>query len=117
MTTTERGGWILSRALIASLIVPVVEELAFRGFLMRRIASADFTSIRFADVRVMALLTSSLVFGVSHGGFWLPGAVAGLLFGVVAIRTNRFGEAVCAHAVANALLVGTVLLFDQWQLW
>ena len=117
MQPLSRAAWIAARAAIAALIVPVVEELAFRGFLMRRLASAHFTAVRLADVRIFALLGSSVLFGLSHGSFWLPGIMAGLVFGAVARRTNRFGEAVAAHAVANALLAATVLAFGQWELW
>jgi len=117
MQPLSRGWWIAARTTIAALIVPVVEELAFRGFLMRRLANANFTAVRFADVRAFALLASSVLFGLSHGSYWLPGVVAGLVFGTVARNTNRFGEAVAAHAVANALLAATVLAFGQWQLW
>jgi exosortase E/protease (VPEID-CTERM system) len=117
LSTLERAWWIATRATVAVLIVPVVEELAFRGFLMRRLANADFEAVRFPDVRLMALLVSSVLFGLSHGAYWLPGMVAGLSFGAVAIRTGRFGEAVAAHTVANALLAATVLIFGSWQLW
>ena len=117
MSMFERGWWIATRAAMAVCIVPMVEELAFRGFLMRRLVNADFAAVRFRDVRMLALLISSVLFGLSHGGYWLPGIFAGLLFGAVAVRTGRFGEAFAAHAVANMLLAATVLVFGNWQLW
>ncbi len=117
LSSPERAWWITTRAIVGVLIVPVAEELAFRGFLMRRVESADFTTVRFTDVRLLAVLVSSVLFGLSHGGYWLPGVFAGLLFGAVAVRTGRFGEAVAAHAVANSLLAVTVLMLDSWQLW
>ena len=63
-----------------------------------------------------ALLASSVIFGVSHGAMWLPGIGAGLGFGLLAVRTGKIGEAVAAHAVANAGIAAYVLCFDQWQL-
>ncbi len=113
----QRVWWIATRALIAVVIVPVAEELAFRGYLMRRLRGADFTTVRFQDVAPPALLLSSLLFGLSHGSYWLPGIFAGVLFGIVAMRTGRIGEAIAAHATANALLTIMVLGFDQWQHW
>jgi exosortase E/protease (VPEID-CTERM system) len=113
----QRAWWIANRALIAVLVVPVVEELAFRGYLMRRLKAADFTSVPFPGVGLFALLLSSILFGLSHGGFWLPGILAGLAFGAVAMRTGRIGDAVAAHAIANGLLCVLVLGFDQWQYW
>ncbi len=55
----QRGWWIANRALIAVLVVPVVEELAFRGFLMRRLKSAEFTAVPLQAVGLLALLLSS----------------------------------------------------------
>jgi CAAX prenyl protease-like protein len=117
LSSPERAWWIATRAIVGVMIVPVAEELAFRGFLMRRIENADFTTVRFIDVRLLAVMVSAVLFGLSHGGYWLPGVFAGLLFGAVAVRTGRFGEAVVAHAIANALLAVNVLLFGSWQLW
>jgi len=105
------------RVLATVLTVPIAEELAYRGFLMRRFASPEFESLPFSAVRWPALLVSSAIFGVTHGALWLPGTLAGLAFGMLAIRTNKIGEAVLAHAVANACIAADVLFFDQWQLW
>jgi len=112
-----RAVWITARALAAILTVPIAEELAYRGFLMRRIASAEFESLPFSAVRWPALVISSVIFGITHASFWLPGMLAGFAFGLVAIRTDKIGEAVFAHAIANACIVVDVLFFDQWQLW
>lgn len=112
-----RAAWIGTRALAAMLTVPIAEELAYRGFLMRRLANAEFETLPFGAVRWPALLGSSILFGISHGSLWLPGILAGLAFGLVAIRTGKIGEAVFAHAIANACIAVEVIFFDQWQLW
>ncbi|MEO6079420.1 MAG: exosortase E/protease, VPEID-CTERM system [Steroidobacteraceae bacterium] len=117
MSPAMRGFWIATRVAAAAITVPVAEELAFRGFLMRRFVSADFSSIRLQDATPAALLLSSLLFGMTHGSFWAPGIAAGLVYGVLARYTGRIGEAVTAHATTNALLAVAVLCFDQWQLW
>ncbi|HTQ35682.1 MAG TPA: exosortase E/protease, VPEID-CTERM system [Steroidobacteraceae bacterium] len=113
----QRCWWITARALLAVLAVPIAEELAFRGFLMRRLMAANFIAVPIQSVKLRALLLSSLLFGLSHGSYWLPGIFAGLAFGGVAVRTGRFGEAVAAHVTANALLAALVLVFGQWQYW
>jgi exosortase E/protease (VPEID-CTERM system) len=112
-----RAFWIACRACAAVLTVPLAEELAYRGYLMRRLSARDFDAVAFARVRWTALLASSLVFGLAHGTLWLPGTAAGLLYGAVLIRTGRMGEAVVAHATSNALIVAAVLVWHQWQLW
>ena len=112
-----RAGWIGLRVLAATVTVPIAEELAYRGFLLRRLTNADFQAVRFATVRWPALAACSVAFGITHGTLWLPAIIAGLAYGAITIRTGRIGEAVVAHATTNALLAAAVLLFGQWQLW
>jgi len=113
-----RTAWIVLRVLGGSLTVPIAEELAFRGFLMRRFMDPDFEKIPFSYVRLWpALLVSSVLFGMMHGSRWPAGILAGLVFGWVAIRRDRIGEAVAAHAAANLLIAVYVLTQSAWQLW
>jgi exosortase E/protease (VPEID-CTERM system) len=117
MSPGARGLWIAIRIAAAVITVPVAEELAFRGFLMRRIVNADFESVPFGQVSAMALLVSSIVFGSLHGALWLLALAAGVVYGLLVMRTGRIGEAVAAHATTNALLAAYVLAANQWQLW
>ena len=99
-----RALWISSRIAGSILMVPITEELAYRGFLMRRLMRTDFESLSFESVRWPALFVSAIVFGAAHGVLWIPGIVAGLAFGLLLIRSGRLGEAVAAHVVANTLI-------------
>jgi exosortase E/protease (VPEID-CTERM system) len=112
-----RTAWLLVRVLGAVVTVPIAEELAFRGFVMRRIISADFESVPFRKFSWVALLVSSCLFGLLHGDRWIAGTAAGILYGTVLIRRGRIGDAVVAHGTTNALLAIYVLAFDQWRLW
>ncbi len=116
-STVARATWITFRVLAAVVTVPLAEELAFRGFLMRRLISSDFDSVSFRRFSWFALLASSAAFGLLHGGYWIAGTVAGILFGLAVIRRGRIGEAVIAHATANALLAAYVVTFHKWHLW
>jgi exosortase E/protease (VPEID-CTERM system) len=117
MPAALRATWIGIRVLAAIVIVPVAEELAFRGFLLRRLVATDFGAVRFQSVGAVALLVSSIAFGLGHGAMWLPGIVAGVLYGALLIRTGSMGEAVGAHATTNVLVACWVLSGNQWQLW
>jgi CAAX prenyl protease-like protein len=117
LSGAARWSWILCRTMAAIVTVPICEELAYRGYLMRRFVSRDFDTLAFRDVRWLALAAASIVFGISYGGLLLPGIIAGAVYGILAIRTNKLGEAIAAHATTNALVAATVLIFDQWQLW
>jgi exosortase E/protease (VPEID-CTERM system) len=109
--------WIACRVTAAVVTVPVAEELAFRGYLMRRFISADFSSVSFRSTTWFALIASSVAFGLLHGGQWISGILAGILFGLLVKREGRIGDAVVAHAAANALLAAYVLSYGQWHLW
>jgi exosortase E/protease (VPEID-CTERM system) len=112
-----RFAWIAFRILAASVTVPIAEELAFRGFLMRRLTSPAFDELSLRRVTLFALAVASVAFGLLHGSRWVAGTAAGGLYGLVAIRKGRLGEAVIAHAVTNALLAAYVVIFGRWQFW
>jgi exosortase E/protease (VPEID-CTERM system) len=116
-SAAARTTWITFRVLAAVVTVPLAEELAFRGFLMRRLISDDFESVSLRRFSWFALLASSLAFGLLHGGYWVGGSIAGILFGLVMIRRGRIEDAVVAHATANALLATHVLTYNKWHLW
>ena len=112
-----RIAWISFRVLAATITVPIAEELAFRGFLLRRLISPDFESVPLTRFTWFAVVASSVLFGALHGGHWFAGILAGLLYAFALIRRGRIGEAVAAHATTNALLAAYVLAYGQWQLW
>jgi membrane protease YdiL (CAAX protease family) len=60
---------------------------------------------------------SSALFGAAHGAMWPAGVVAGLVYGLLVMRTGRLGEAVCAHATTNALVALAVVFGNHWELW
>jgi len=109
--------WICFRVLAATVTVPLAEELAFRGFGLRRLISPDFESVPFTRFTWFSVLVSSALFGFMHGTLWFAGIVAGLLYAWAQIRSGRIGEAVAAHATTNALLAAYVLAFGAWHLW
>ncbi len=107
--------WLGLRALGSVLVVPLAEELAFRGFLLRRLVQAEFTEVAPARASLLALVASSLAFGLLHQNV-LGGVAAGLCF-ALAQRRGGLGDAVVAHAVANLGVAGAVLGFGRWDLW
>jgi exosortase E/protease (VPEID-CTERM system) len=117
MSPGARDAWILSRITNSVLVVPIAEEIAYRGYLMRRMIDRDFESVSFQSVRWLPLIASALLFGLTHSALWLPGVAAGLAYGLLVIRNGRMGEAVMAHAVTNAMVGLAVIHYGQWQLW
>jgi len=112
-----RVSWIAIRILAAVVTVPIAEELAFRGFLMRRMVSPAFLSVKCQSVTLLPILISSIAFGLLHGDRWLAGTIVGLLYAFAFLRNGRIGDAVAAHATTNAMLAGYVVLWGKWALW
>jgi exosortase E/protease (VPEID-CTERM system) len=108
--------WLIFRAVGSVLTVPLAEELAFRGYLTRRLQAADFTAISPGRLTTLALIVSSLVFGALHGR-WLAGSLAGALYAWAYHRRGRLTDAVLAHATTNGLLTLHVLATQNWSLW
>jgi exosortase E/protease (VPEID-CTERM system) len=109
--------WLTLRAFGSTVTVPIAEELAFRGFLLRRLISADFTEVDKTRLTPLALVGSSLAFGLMHPGAWIPASLAGLAYALAQRVRGRTGDAIVAHAVTNGLIAADVLLFDAYWLW
>jgi exosortase E/protease (VPEID-CTERM system) len=112
-----RLGWLAARAFGLMVLAPVTEELAFRGFLLRRLYQVDFHLADYADAarRPWPLLGSAIAFGALHRSL-VAGAIAGLAYGLAMIPRGRLADAVVAHTVTNVLLVGYVVATSSWQL-
>jgi exosortase E/protease (VPEID-CTERM system) len=117
LSTAPKVIWIGFRIAAAVVTVPLAEEIAFRGFLMRRLISADFESVSSRAYTPASFLISSVAFGILHGDRWLAGVIAGVIYGWIFVRRGSIGDAVLAHAVTNALLAVWVLSTGAWQLW
>jgi exosortase E/protease (VPEID-CTERM system) len=108
--------WLLCRLVGSVAVVPVVEELAFRGYLLRRLVCRDFSSVPFRRFTWLSFLASSLAFGALHQS-WLAGCLSGMLFAFAQYRRGRLGDAILAHAVANLLIACYALGWERWSLW
>lgn len=117
MSAADRALWIAGRVASAVLVLPLAEELAYRGYLLRRLVAGDFESVSFAAVGWIPVLVTALANGILDGALWPAGIAAGIVFAMLLVRTRRMGEAVAAHIVVSALCGVSVLLWHQWQLW
>jgi len=104
------------RLLGATLVVPVMEELFWRSFLMRWIEHADFRLVDPARIGVKAFVVPTLLFGVEHH-LWLAGVVAGGAYGLLYLRHRNLWSPVLGHAVTNGLLGIWVLATGDWAFW
>lgn len=109
-----RWGWIGCRVVASVVTVPLAEELAYRGFLMRRLQSRKFDSLAYERVGWVAVIASSVLFGAAHGAMWLPGSVAGFVYAWIAKRRGQLGEAVAAHTTTNLFVAALALGLGDW---
>ena len=107
--------WIAFRVLGSSIVVPLVEELAFRGYLQRRLQSEDFETVAPDKTGWLALGGSSLMFGLLHQDL-LAAVLAGLAYGHL-YRKGGLSECTIAHGVTNFLISVQVLALGHWSLW
>jgi CAAX prenyl protease-like protein len=123
LSPTGRWAWIAIRVAAAVLTVPIAEELAFRGYLARRLISRDFVGVSFSSLTLLSIVLSSAVFGLEHmknlldWQHLLLGTLAGLAFAGALRWRGRIGDAVAAHAVSNLLLAAWVLGMGDWAQW
>jgi exosortase E/protease (VPEID-CTERM system) len=115
MPTWFAATWLIFRVLGSVITVPIAEELAFRGYALRRMISSDFdkVSLRFTW---FSFLLSSFLFGVLHGR-WVAGTVAGMFYAWAMYRRGKVGDAIIAHATTNALIAAHVLILGNWNYW
>jgi len=100
----------------ATLVVPVMEELFWRSFLMRWVRSPQFETVPPQQVGVKAIVLSTFVFMLAHT-LWLAAVIAGLAYAWLYIRTGKLWTAVLAHAVTNGALGIWVVATQRWAFW
>ena len=116
MSSWAAAGWLALRIIGAVIAVPVAEELAFRGYLLRKLVSSRFEAVSYRHFTLLSWLGSSVLFATLHEQ-WLAGFAVGIIFAFAAYLNDRLSDAVIAHATANGLLVVWVLTTRNWSLW
>jgi uncharacterized protein len=100
----------------AALLVPVMEELFWRSFLMRWVQQPVFEALAPAQVGLRAVVITTFLFMLAHT-LWLAAILAGLAYAWLYIRTGKLWPAVIAHTVTNGVLGVWVVTTGNWQFW
>jgi len=118
LTATGTIDWplVTVRWLGATLLVPVMEELFWRSFLMRWIEQHVFHGVDPRHVGLKAVVLSTFVFTLAHP-LWLAAALAGLAYAWLYVRSGKLWVPVIAHAFTNAALGAWVVATGAWQFW
>jgi exosortase E/protease (VPEID-CTERM system) len=110
------GAWLGFRVIGSTIMAPVAEELAFRGYLTRRLIALDVENVPPGSFTWGSFLISSALFGAIHDR-WAAGFLAGMLYALALYRRGKLADAVVAHACTNTLLTAYVLATGNWYSW
>lgn len=113
-----RSPWVLFwRTARAALIVPVVEELFWRAWLMRWLINPEFQRVRIGQYGPAAFWITALLFASEHGPYWEVGLVTGAIYNWWTVRTKSIADCVVMHGVTNLALSLYVIATGNWQYW
>lgn len=102
----------------AALIVPIVEELFWRGWLPRWLERMDgFWTVPLGEFSRYTFWATAILFALEHGPFWDVGLVAGLIYNWWMRRTKSLGDLIWCHGVTNACLSIWVVGMGDWRYW
>jgi uncharacterized protein len=113
----ESPALVAIRAFNCIALVPILEELFWRGWIMRWLIDAEFLKVPLGTYARGAFWTAAVLFASEHGSYWEVGLVAGIAYNWWVVRTRNLADCILAHAVTNGLLSAYVLLAGQWQYW
>ncbi len=93
------AGGVLYELLGSCLVIPIAEELLYRGVVLRR--------LRMMFGVVPAVVLSALIFGVMHANLvqFLYAGILGLLLGLLFQTTNKLYAPILGHIAANVAAV------------
>ncbi|MBI5684958.1 MAG: CAAX prenyl protease-related protein [Verrucomicrobia bacterium] len=108
---------ILFRVAGAVLVVPVMEELFWRGWMIRWLVKPDFRSVPLGTFSWESFGVTVLLFGIEHNTLWHVGMITGVLYNWILYRTKSLWACILAHAVTNLLLAIYILATGKWGYW
>ena len=109
---------VITRFLRLVVVVPLLEEIFWRGFLMRVIIREDFTSVAFGTFRWGSFLTVAVCFMLVHNtADWPAAFLCGLAYNALAVWTKSLSACVAAHALTNLGLGFYIMTTKQWGFW
>lgn len=111
------GFFLTMRVLSSVVTIPILEELFWRGWLMRWLIARDFRAVPLGAYNTQAFWTVAVLFAMEHGAYWEVGLIAGVIYNWWMVRTRSLTDCIVAHAVTNGCLAVWVITQHQWQYW
>ena len=108
---------LLLRTMRAALLIPVLEELFWRGWLPRWIQDTRFERIPIGRYTRFAFWGTAVLFAAEHGPYWEVGLVCGIIYNWWMSRTRSLGDLMIAHGVTNLALSAYVVATGRYEFW
>jgi uncharacterized protein len=108
---------LVLRMIRAVIIVPIIEELFWRAWMMRWLIDSDFEKVPLGKYSAQAFWVVAVLFASEHGAYWDVGLAAGIIYNWWMVRTRSLGDLILAHAVTNGILGAYVIAFGKWEYW
>jgi CAAX prenyl protease-like protein len=109
---------IVFRFLRLVVVVPLVEEVFWRGFLLRYFVNEQFYTVPFGTFSWLSFAVVTVGFGFAHArADWMAALITGALYNCVAYRTRNLASCVVTHAITNLLLGLWIMKTGQWGFW
>jgi CAAX prenyl protease-like protein len=116
-SSTLNGPVLALRMFRAVVIVPIVEELFWRAWLMRWLIDNDFQKVPLGKYTAQSFWLVAVLFASEHGSYWDVGLAAGIIYNWWMVRTRSLGDLILAHAVTNFVLSAYVIAAGKWEYW
>jgi len=98
------------------VMVPIMEEIFWRSFLIRYITNENFRSVPMGTFSVGAFAFVAIGFALAHPE-WLAALMCAALLAGLLRWSKSLWACIVAHAVANLALGIYVLQTGQWKFW
>ena len=109
---------ILVRVFGAVLIIPLMEELFWRSFLMRIFIRKNFMRVPLGTYHHFSFWMTALAFMFAHRqSEWLVAFIAAVIYGAYLIRSKNLWSCIVAHATTNLALSIYIIYFERWEFW
>ncbi|WP_422927225.1 CAAX prenyl protease-related protein [Singulisphaera sp. PoT] len=116
LTPPSRAAFITVRMIGLVVLVPVIEELFWRSFLMRWLIDSDFVKVPIGQVTPLAAAITSACFASAHPE-WLPALLTGLAWAWLLWWSKSLSACLVSHVVANLALGIYVIVTGDWKFW
>ena len=114
---TLRYGFLALRFYGLVVMVPIMEEVFWRSFLLRFVTDQDdFKKIPLGTYSVTAFFVVAAMFAAAHSE-WLVAFVCAAAYAALFRVTRSLLACIVAHAVTNLALGVYILLTGDWKYW